>query len=41
MDGIEHDHPFGYFGRILAEFATFFIAAPDFENRVHNEIIAG
>ena len=29
VDGIEHDHPFGDFGRVILEFAALRVAAPD------------
>jgi hypothetical protein len=38
MHRIKHDHPFGHFRGVIAEFAALRIASPDFEGGCfHNE----
>jgi hypothetical protein len=32
MHGVEHNHAFSAFGRIIAKYASLRVTAPDFEN---------
>jgi len=38
MDGIKHDHAFGYVGGVLMKFTVLGIATPDFENGGFQEV---